>query len=110
MITGDLATIHKVIDQGRDLTISVNTPHQTDTTWSLLGQAAHNGHTHLLLPLLSAGLSVEGDRERDSGKHSTNWTPLMVAARQGHVRMIEELLFHRADPLARDQEGTYFYF
>lgn len=77
-------------------------------------EAAHNGLTHLLLPLLldAAGLSVDGNRQEKSHspeKHTTSWTPLIVAARQGHVRMIEELLFYGANPLAKDQQGTFIF-
>lgn len=107
--SGDMDTIQKIHDQGGDLTILVQAVHQGNVIWCLVTQAAHNGHTHLLLPLLDAGLSVDGNRQENSHsseKHTTSWTPLIVAARQGHVRMIEELLFYGANPLAKDQQGA----
>ena len=97
---GDVNTILAIRDQGEDLTVLVKTSHQETTTWCMLTQAASNGHSNLLVPLLGAGLSVEG-------QGSTNWTPLMVAARHGHHNMVVELLSHGANPLARDQEGIF---
>ena len=110
MSNGDLSTIQKIRDQGGELTILVQTAHRGKLTWCLVTLAAYYGHTHLLLPLLNAGLSVEGVHLGKIGlfeiETTTTWTPLMVAARQGHVSMIKELLFYHANPLARDDEGN----
>ncbi|XP_045101911.1 ankyrin repeat domain-containing protein 50-like isoform X2 [Portunus trituberculatus] len=109
MSSGDLNTIQKIHDQGGDLKILVKTAHQGNVTWCLLTLAAYDGHTHLIQPLLDAGLNVDGDHQKESGffeEFTTSWTPLMVAARQGHVRMIEELLSCGANPLAKDQKGA----
>lgn len=96
---GNLVKLHAIRDQGGDLSGCVTTPYHENMTICLLALAAWNGHTHLLDTLIESGLSVEG-----SG--STNWTPLMLAARKAHEEMVEELLSRGADPLARDSEGA----
>lgn len=97
---GNLDKLYAICDQGGDLSGCVMTPYHENMTMCLLSLAAWNGHTHLLDTLIESGLSVEG-----SG--TTNWTPLMLAAREGHEKMVEELLSCGANPLARDSEGMY---
>lgn len=103
MSIGDLDEIQAIHDQGGDLTVLATTCYHGDLTWSLLTLAAWHGHTHLVAPLLDAGLSVEGGG-------TTNWTPLIVAARQGHAKMVKELLAHGANPLAKDSQGIFIFY
>lgn len=97
---GNLEKLRAICKQGGDLSGCVKTPFHKEMTMCLLSLVAWKGHTHLLDTLLEAGLSVEG-----SG--TTNWKPLMLAAKRGHMGMVKELLSRGANPLARDSEGIY---
>ncbi|XP_063854802.1 ankyrin repeat, PH and SEC7 domain containing protein secG-like [Scylla paramamosain] len=56
------------------------------------------GHT----PLDKAGLSIEGGG-------TTDWTPLMMAALNGHAHTVKALLDLRGNPLAMDSDGEAVY-
>ena len=83
-----------------------------------LAIAAENGHEKLLAPLLKAhlfaaarlGLTDEltvclEEGADANGRNAQDWTPLMLAAVNGHLGTVRALLRHGADPLAREARG-----
>ncbi|XP_063857544.1 ankyrin repeat domain-containing protein 42-like [Scylla paramamosain] len=92
---GDEAGVRSALDRGTRPEVTV--PTDAGESWSLLTVAAFKGHEHLLSLLLQAGLSIEGGG-------TTDITPLMMAAQNGHAHTVKALLDLRAvcgGPLAR---------
>ena len=67
--------------------------------YSILAMAAGNGHAALVSRLAGLGALV------DSRDDSLGWTPLIWAAREGHVGAVEVLLAAGADSSIQDGDG-----
>ncbi|XP_063852128.1 serine/threonine-protein phosphatase 6 regulatory ankyrin repeat subunit C-like [Scylla paramamosain] len=96
VMEGDEAGVRSALDKGARPEVTV--PTIAGVSWSLLTEAASEGHEHLLSLLLQAGLSIEGGG-------TTDMTPLMMAALNGHAHTVKALLDLRGNPLAMDSRG-----
>ncbi|KAK8371811.1 hypothetical protein O3P69_015707, partial [Scylla paramamosain] len=91
VMEGDEAGVRSALDRGARPEVTI--PTDTGESCSLLTDAARGGHEHLLSLLLQAGLSIEGGG-------TTDMTPLMMAAQNGHAHTVKALLDLRGNPLA----------
>src|SRR4051812_41260445 len=64
---------------------------------SALYNAAHRGNNQEVLSLLASGKDINGQK--------TGWTPLMIAAAEGHTDIVKLLLEKGADANARNSYG-----
>lgn len=67
-----------------------------------LNEAALNGDTDIVLELLEEGADVNWEAKRG---FKYGWTPLMFAASEGHIDILDILLDYGADIDARDNDG-----
>ncbi|KAK8371794.1 hypothetical protein O3P69_016189, partial [Scylla paramamosain] len=95
VMEGDEAGVRSALDRGARPEVTV--PTNAGVSWSLLTEAASEGHEHLLSLLLQAGLSIEGGG-------TTDMTPLMMAAQNGHAHTVKALLDLRGNPLAMNSD------
>jgi ankyrin repeat protein len=91
---GDVAAVRALIKQGED----VNTAQGDGMT--ALHWAAMNGDEALAKLLLGAGANTR------AATRINRYTPLMLAARQGHGGVVEALLEGGADPTDATDNGT----
>ncbi|KAK8371818.1 hypothetical protein O3P69_015707, partial [Scylla paramamosain] len=96
VMEGDEAGVRSALDRGARPEVTI--PTDTGESCSLLTDAARGGHEHLLSLLLQAGLSIEGGG-------TTDMTPLMMAAQNGHAHTVKALLDLRGNPLAMNSIG-----
>jgi ankyrin repeat protein len=90
---GHLETVEELIAAGAEVRL-----HEKGN-YSALMLAAGNGHAAIVRRLAAAGAAVD-DVELTRG-----WTPLIWAAKRGHVETVETLLELGADRGIRDQQG-----
>jgi ankyrin repeat protein len=91
---GDASAVRALLKQGAD----VNTAQGDGMT--ALHWAAMNGDANLASLLLGAGANTR------AATRINRYTPLMLAARQGHGRVVEALLAGGADPSITTDNGT----
>ncbi|KAK8396589.1 hypothetical protein O3P69_004929 [Scylla paramamosain] len=96
VMKGDEARLRSSLARGAHPEITV--PNNSGMSACLVSVAANKGHYHLLPRLLQEGMNIEGGGTTDS-------TPLMEAARNGHTKTVKTLLILGANPLATDNDG-----
>ena len=91
---GDLGLCQTLVSDGHD----VNSPHPEKNNSTPLARAALRGRTQVCVFLLAAG--AELDRRDDNG-----FTPMILAAQQGHLATVRLLHQRGANVLATQRGG-----
>jgi hypothetical protein len=95
---GNLQAAQMALRTGADLNAYQGNNGGDDFTLLIL--ACFNRHEDAVDVLLS-----QEDVQVNKGSFVQNWTPLYVAAMQGHVSIVEKLLVHRANVHAKMEDG-----
>src|SRR4051812_46665840 len=91
---GDLKTVKAELDKG----VNVNIVIKGNDGRTALFMAAANNQTEAMKELIRRGADVDKASVID-------WTPLMVAAREGHEKAIKLLLAHKANTSLKLADG-----
>ena len=78
---------------------------QCEAATGEIHDAARSGDIEKVKALLNTQYLVEANAALVNAKGSSDWTPLMRAARKGHREIAKVLLAHGADVNAKDKEG-----
>lgn len=88
ILQGDLEKVTEALKG--DVDVNRLTPGEDGVSRTLLGLAGYLGHAHLVAPLVSAGVDIDG-------RCSRGFTPLIHAAGEKHASAIRELVKAGAD-------------
>ena len=68
-----------------------------------LHEASHKGYPAIVILLLAAGANVDKQEDYDG------WTPLIMAANNGKIEVVKELLKAGANKKLKDNDGKTAY-
>jgi hypothetical protein len=91
-LTGNIKIAEMLLQHGADIN-AVNSQNE-----SALYDAAREGHAPMIEFLFKNGIAYPHNKTNGIAKDSQHYTPLQWASHFGHVRVVEILLRHGADP------------